>query len=350
MCPSGRLPEPGLPGCCLQTDQRLPSILYNAASKVLPNNEINSIWYHGEGKTAHISSDSDSTIYINPYTAEVVNISEDHEDFFHFIEEGHFFVWLPEKVGSVVVGWATFIFLILLITGVVLWWPKKWSKTNTNKSFKIKWRAKFKRVNYDLHNVLGFYSLIFALLLAVTGLVMSFAWFSNGVFWLAGERNVSNKRVKPLSDTSYHVQVASLQKIDEAWQMGVTTIGEYNKDQIIIAFPKKASDAISLCVDMYNGTWRYVYLDQHTLKPLPASELKIKDEPFARWLRRSNFGLHVGAFFGLPTKIIFFFVSMVVASLPITGFYIWWGRRKKNKKADSDLTFQNPIKKTLRVT
>lgn len=332
------------------SSQLPPSLLYNSAVKALPGKKINSIWYYGENKTAHVSSDSDSTIYINPYTAEVVAIVDDHEDFFHFIEDGHFYVWLPEKIGSVVVGWSTFIFLILLMTGIILWWPKKWSKTNANKSFKIKWKAKFKRFNYDLHNVLGFYSLIFALILAVTGLIMSFAWFSNGVFWLAGERSFSDKRVKPLSDTTYNMQITSLQQVDKAWEMGVKTIGEYNKDAIIVSFPKKASDAISLCLDMHNGTWRYVYLDQHTLKTLPSSELKLRDEPFAKWLRRSNYGLHVGAFLGLPTKIIFFFVSLIAASLPITGFYIWWGRRKKKKKAGCYTNRQNLNRKGINIS
>jgi uncharacterized iron-regulated membrane protein len=32
---------------------------------------------------------------------------------------------------------------------------------------------------------------------------------------------------------------------------------------------------------------------------------------------------------GLPGKILMFFASLIVASLPVTGFYIWWGRRQK---------------------
>jgi len=82
---------------------------------------------------------------------------------------------------------------------------------------------------------------------------------------------------------------------------------------------------------MINGSWRYIDLDQHTLEELPSSQSKLKDEQLADWLRRNNFSLHVGAIGGITTKIIFFLVSLICATLPITGFYIWWGKR--NKKA-----------------
>ncbi|OOQ58782.1 PepSY-associated TM helix domain-containing protein [Mucilaginibacter pedocola] len=311
-----------------------PSVIYRAAAKALPGKELRSVWYHGEGRTAHVSVvKSDSTIFVDPYTAEVLRIAEDHDGFFEFVKNGHYYIWFPEKIGHHITGWGTFIFAVLLITGIVLWWPKRWNKANTDKSFKIKWSAKFKRVNYDLHNVLGFYSLIVAGLLAFTGLMMSFAWFHNSVYWInsGGETKV-RKREKIYSDTTKTMQLAAISNVDRVWHLGMTQIGEHNKDQIIVDFPKKASDPLSICIDMYDGTWRYVYFDQHTLKQLPASELRLRDEKFADWVNRANYGIHVGAIIGMPSRIAFFLGSLICASLPITGFYIWWGKRKKGKK------------------
>lgn len=313
-----------------QGEQLPPSVLYKAVADVLPNKEIYSIWYHGEGRTAHFSLNSDSMVYVNPYTAEVVAMV-DHEDFFHFVEEGHFHLWFPEAIGEPIVGWGTFIFFFLLLSGIIMWWPKRWNKKELNNSFKVKWKARLKRLNYDLHNVLGFYSLTIAAIIAITALIMSFSWFNNGVYWLSG--GVKKEQIISESDTTKNSQLASLQQVDKAWKKGTDEIGEYNKDQIIVSFPKKASDAIELCVDMHSGSWRYVNLDQHSLKELPSSQLKLRDEQLANWLRRNNFSLHVGAIGGIATKIIFFFISLICASLPITGFYIWWGRwRKKRQK------------------
>jgi uncharacterized iron-regulated membrane protein len=51
-----------------------------------------------------------------------------------------------------------------------------------------------------------------------------------------------------------------------------------------------------------------------------------------------NYDIHVGAVLGLPGKIIAFCASLIAASLPITGFYIWWGRRKKKKAETAKAT------------
>jgi len=45
-----------------------------------------------------------------------------------------------------------------------------------------------------------------------------------------------------------------------------------------------------------------------------------------------NYDIHIGAVLGLPGKIMAFVASLIAASLPITGFIIWWGRKKKSKK------------------
>ncbi len=321
-----------------------PSALYNEVHQHFPDKKIRSVWYNGENRTAHFRLNSDSLVYVNPYTAKIVAVV-DHEDFFHFIEEGHFHLWLPEEIGKFIVGWGTFIFFTLLITGIILWWPKQWSKTNINKSFKIKWKARFKRLNYDLHNVLGFYTLIISLIFAITGLIMSFPWFSNAFFIATGGR--IQERIVSKSDTTTNTNVVPLSQVDLAWKKGMNEFGEYNKEAIIVSFPKKASDVIALCVDMHNGTWRYVNLDQHTLQPVASTQKKMKEEELASYLRRANYAFHVGSFGGLTTKFIFFFASLICASLPITGFYIWWGRRKKTKKnkSGSGTLSQHPNKR-----
>jgi uncharacterized iron-regulated membrane protein len=48
-------------------------------------------------------------------------------------------------------------------------------------------------------------------------------------------------------------------------------------------------------------------------------------------LQEANYNIHVGAILGFPGKLLAFFASLVSASLPVTGFMIWWGRKKKKK-------------------
>tara|TARA_R110002153_G_C13303097_1_gene495833 strand:- start:893 stop:1258 length:366 start_codon:yes stop_codon:yes gene_type:complete len=80
----------------------------------------------------------------------------------------------------------------------------------------------------------------------------------------------------------------------------------------------------------------YRYFDQNTLQELPVDHIynRFDEASFGDKVMRMNYDLHVGAIAGLPGKILAFFLSAIIASLPITGFMIWWGRKNKNKKME----------------
>jgi uncharacterized iron-regulated membrane protein len=63
----------------------------------------------------------------------------------------------------------------------------------------------------------------------------------------------------------------------------------------------------------------------------------MKDKNFGEKTVGANYDIHVGSILGLPTKIIAFIVSLICASLPVTGFMIWWGRRKR--KPENNIIF-----------
>jgi uncharacterized iron-regulated membrane protein len=50
-------------------------------------------------------------------------------------------------------------------------------------------------------------------------------------------------------------------------------------------------------------------------------------------LENMNYDIHVGQIAGLPGKILAFIASLISASLPVTGFMIWLGKRNKKPKA-----------------
>lgn len=311
-----------------------PSKIYAAVHKALPNKEIHGVWYNGLDKSIKVDIESDSLIYVNPYNGKITGMVH-HEDFFHFMDEGHRNLWLEREIGSQITAWATVIFFFLLISGLILWFPKKWNKTTRNASFKIKWDAKFKRLNYDLHNVMGFYTLILAMLIAFTGLLMSFHWLRESTYWIAGgwadEKEKKEQIVAAKKDNLSQQQLDKLAGADFIWKKVRTEIAKENKEAVIIHFPDEPKDDFYACTDMNKGVWRDLYFNSQTLELLPSSQDYIGDARFSKWLMRSNYSLHIGAIGGITTKIIYFAASLICASLPITGFYIWWGRKKKQK-------------------
>jgi uncharacterized iron-regulated membrane protein len=94
-----------------------------------------------------------------------------------------------------------------------------------------------------------------------------------------------------------------------------------------------------------------IYFDQYTLKELPVDHVygRFKDAAAADKLMRMNYDIHVGAVLGLPGKVLAFFASLLCASLPVTGFYIWWGRRKKKSSELEDEADRQPARKPAAV-
>ena len=315
-----------------------PSVLQASAEKALPGKKANGVLYGIPTRNAEIGfynldPEYYYVVYVNPYTAEVQKVWNEDGDFFHFILHGHYYLWLPEKIGQVVVASSTLIFLIMLISGLVLWWPK--NKSAAKQRFSVKWDAAWRRKNYDMHNVFGFYMMSIGFVFAITGLVWGFQWFSQSLYTVTGGQG-SDAYYNPTSDTTALSVVSKpIQAVDKAWH---TLQKEYpGNEGINISIPHLKSESIYSYVNFRAGTYYkvdYNYFDQHTLKRINAVgpySGKYKEANLANTLRRMNYDIHTGAILGLPGKILAFCASLICASLPVTGFIIWWGRNKKKK-------------------
>lgn len=318
----------------------LPSNIRQIASDEIHGKQVGYVSYTPE-KAAYAGAfgkDYSYGIYINPYTGKVQhvkNFKEKRFDFFSFVLDGHLNLWLPYKIGRPIVDAGVLVFVILLISGLVLWWPKNWSKVNRDKSFKIKWGARFKRLNYDLHNVPGFYMMLVLLVIAFTGLVYSYGWFARSLYWATSGGNLYPEYEAAVSDTT-KTAVIEATSIDSLWLLHT-----YPSKQVgsSVSFPgddKKA--VIEIRVNHQPGSFYKQDIfdyDRHTLQPLKGQGLyvgKYADASAGDRIGRMNYDIHVGQIGGLPTKILAFFASLICASLPVTGFYIWWGKRRKKGK------------------
>jgi uncharacterized iron-regulated membrane protein len=311
-----------------------PSVLKTAAEKHLNGNAAKGVEYPGKGKAAiasYYDEDNYQLVYLNPYTGETLKVKNMNRDFFRVIINGHFYLWLPPNIGQPIVASATLIFLVMMITGLILWWPK--NKAARKQRFSVKWNAKWRRVNYDMHNVLGFYMTWVAIFIAITGLVWGFQWFARSVYWVSSGGESMVEHVHPVSDTT---KIAGMNVMDLVWKEHTPQVGD--KESLGIYFPSSNTDPVEVSVNHRPGTYYnadYYHYDQYTAKELPATGSyagKYSDAAIADKIVRMNYDIHVGAVLGLPGKIIAFCASLIAASLPVTGFYIWWGRRKKKKE------------------
>lgn len=311
-----------------------PSVLKGLAEKELFSKKAVGIEYPGEGKAAIAAYYDESNyelVFLNPYSGQVLKHKNMNRDFFRMVLDGHFYLWLPHHIGQPIAASATLIFLVMMITGLVLWWPK--NKASRKQRFTVKWSARWRRKNYDLHNVLGFYMTWVAIFLAVTGLVFGFQWFARSVYFVTsgGESMVLHQH--PVSDTTQGASYANI--ADYIWQQHKKGVAK--NESLGVYFASLPSDPVEVVINNRPGTYYhsdFYHYDQYTGKRLKAQgswEGKFKDAKLADKIARMNYDMHVGAILGLPGKLLAFFASLIAASLPVTGFLIWWGRKKKSK-------------------
>jgi len=267
------------------------------------------------------------SVFINPYTGAVTGKYDYKYDFFNVVKFIHWGLLLNDTYGQPIVGYSTLIFVLMLITGMIMWWPKKWSKTNINKSFKIKWKAGFKRVVYDLHNVSGFYVMLFTLILALTGMVFAMKWFQTTVYVIAS-RSITPPDFKQEKSQK---SIVTFNPMDKAFDTAKILLKTADR----IAFsPASGADGV-IYVNGIIGKETYYHADALQFDQYSGKLLHRKnysEQNAGEKLIGMNYDIHVGAILGLPGKIIAFIASLVAASLPITGFMIWLNRKKKKSK------------------
>lgn len=312
----------------------------------ITNDTLTEIRYWEPGRSVSLTFDlpeeQHAEIYLNPYTGEVIKDKRERttaENFFIFVRAGHRFFWFPPKIGSPIVGSACIIFVITLVTGLIWWYPSKWTKKSVQNAFTVKWGAKWKRLNIDIHNVIGFYSVLFVLALTLTGIFYTFQWFENGTYKVLTWKTLNEEHIDPKSDTTI-ANARFARPEDVIWNKLLRKYdGQFGS--ISIGIPHEPSAAYESVVYFGDGNLLYNkvtnFFDQKTLQELPP--VMQHDEPYANLstgekVYRMNFDIHTGQILGLPTKILAFFTCMIGASMPITGFIIWYNRKwgKKNRK------------------
>jgi uncharacterized iron-regulated membrane protein len=60
---------------------------------------------------------------------------------------------------------------LLCLTGMIVWWP---GVAHWRRSLSVNWRSSFARINWDLHNVLGFWCFLFLMMWGVSGAYFCF--------------------------------------------------------------------------------------------------------------------------------------------------------------------------------
>lgn len=288
-----------------------------SASKT--NKKAKSIFYLGQ-----VAYNKD--VYIDQFSGKVLGVIDLKHEFFSIVRPIHQYLLFKKPIGSFIVGFSVLTFLVIIITGFIIWLPKKLK--NIRQRLTVKWNARFKRLNWDLHSTFGFYVIPFALAMAITGLVWSFKWWELGIYKSLGTAKKPNLLREYVKSPAEH-------KTKLASNLVLNTLIRLNKGNyktILLNYPEEKKANMMATVQIINSgdAWRglsYFYFNPNT--GLLTDQILHQNKPLGLKWRNSNLDIHDGSLFGWPTKILAFLASLIIATLPTTGFLIWWGKRKK---------------------
>lgn len=287
----------------------------------------------------------DKSTYYNQYTGQALGQADvGSGKFFDVVLDIHRNLMMG-NVGRQILGAGVLMFCVLLISGLILWLPKKLKFLK--QGLTVMFKAKFQRVNYDLHNTLGFYTFLMLFFIAVTGLYVTYPWVKNGLIVSLGGTSIDNisKDTDSGDDAFGGLLEDMLEKQDE--KKNLKDSESASIDKILKLADQHLPYRAVTSIDLPNkDNPRYVVIKTNTQNLLgmmlpdevtfdKTGIFKTKElfsnKPLNKQFTSLAKPLHTGEIMGLPSIILYFIVSLIGCSLPITGFLIWWHRFRKMK-------------------
>ena len=335
-----------------------------------------------EAYKVNLSKPRRAALYVNQYTGEVQG---DYRRLGFFSGVLRLHRWLMDTKpddggiywGKIAVGASALVFVVLLLTGLVLWLPRN------RKMFKNRLKVVFSkgknRLWYDLHVTGGFYAALLLLVMALTGLTWSFGWYSDSFYslFLSSESDVSIVTQLPDATTGAttvsHNRAAQATLVSEndavsaasflAAQSdgstgatvkadgvsGATAVANYSAAGKYGSWSKALEAVAALCPDFaeitvsagsvsvkYDGWGNSRASDKYNFDESAGTLLSVQE--YAGTTEKSRvrgwvYSLHTGSWGGVVVKLLYFLAALLGTALPLTGYYFWikrlYGKRKQ---------------------
>lgn len=262
-------------------------------------------------------------VFVNQHTGAVQGQYEYGDSFFDIVLKIHRTMFAG-KIGRYIVELSTSWGIILVITGVYLWWPRGrkklmgvWLPQIKGKSYVI-WR--------DWHTVPGFYFSLLAFLVMFTGLF--FTEFFGGGY-----------RITSYVTNSYppsYINPPNSKVIEGAKPLTVDDIiavarREQNQKQLYVDFPHTLENSYSILAGTTDNlsTYSNLHIDQYSGAVI--DRITLKDLTVLVKVALLAYPIHVGSIYGMPTKILALLVCLLIVAMSVTGAVMWWVRRPRGK-------------------
>ena len=288
---------------------------------------------------------------VDPYTGRVNGWAESPA-FFGTVRKLHRWLLDPppskgeKSVGKAIVGVSTLALVLILVSGLILWIPR--SRKALRNRLKVSYSDGRRRFWHDSHVTLGFYATLLLLVMALTGLTWSFGWYRTAAYALFGgpQQTVAaqEKPSRKADSGNRHERERSGERTAGREQ------GERQAETEARPFDYAVWDEVLEQLTAHCTAYKTIVLtqteaqvarqsamrriDRATFDPRSgrlAEITRYEETPRQQRLRGWFYAFHTGTWGGIWTKILYFLAALIGASLPLTGYWLWW-RRCMNKR------------------
>ncbi len=237
----------------------------------------------------------------------------------------HVYLLLGKAYGMQVNGVGAAGLLLLSGTGLFLWWPgvKIWAR-----GLRIGFGHSWRRVNYDAHSAIGFWTLLLVSWWCVSGVY--FAWYRQVVAVVAAVSPLVGMRAPGMPM--------------------VAGVGRVTLEQVLAAVhaASPAGRLFSVSDPMMRGPVVYAEMDLRAVGDFSHRDLVTVSTADARVLTVWHYGrnvtagdwflwamhpLHFGTLWGLAWKVVWAGCGVLLAVLTVTGLVMYWNRYLRHKLA-----------------
>jgi uncharacterized iron-regulated membrane protein len=175
----------------LAADRQPPDALLAAARQAIPGGRPASVTIEVDpARAASVNFGRDGIVYVDPFSGRVTGTgAAAARSVFQQLTEWH--RWLAvsgesRPAARAVTGAANLAFCFLAASGLVLWWPRTWTRRAVLAVTTFQASRTGRARDFNWHNTIGFWCAPVLIVLTATGVVMSYPWANALVYRLSG--------------------------------------------------------------------------------------------------------------------------------------------------------------------
>ncbi len=319
--------------------------LVGAARAALPDARPTGVQFSADSTLpVQVSFGREGTVFVDGATAMVVGRGNDAtRGVFSRITAWHRWLGVSDEgrdTARAITGVANLAFLVLVLTGLVLWFPRRFTRRQFRLVGWFRGGLRGKSRDFNWHNVLGIWSFVPLVVIVASGVVISYRWAGDLVYRVAGEAPPAATPRPPApggergagGGDRAPAAPPSLDHLDQLYTRAAARVDGWRT--IAVSLPTAADAPVSFSIDRGTGGQ-----PQHraTLTLDAATGEDVSWAPFdslspGRRARSFMRFAHTGEWFGLVGQTIAGLVTLATVVLVWTGLALAWRRLIKRDR------------------